>query len=110
MDDRDGRLGLFRGVQEAEGRTALGVDHPMEIDFANPFELADVECILAEQFPWAAALEMALLERQVGLLDQSNLLVTEDNRFGGHAFFELEQAIAARAETLFVRDLLHRRK
>ena len=47
------RLLPLAHVELPEGVAAVGVDDGVQVDLADPFELADVEQVLGQQFAWS---------------------------------------------------------
>ena len=70
MQHGDRRLRLLGDVQEAEGVGAVGVDHRVQVDPADALERADHEGVGREQLARRLALDVALAEAGIELLQE----------------------------------------
>ncbi len=102
-------LGQLAGVEQAEGDAAVGVDHRVEVDLADPLQVPDGEQVLAKQLARLARFDVALGEGGVGPLDQRRLLGGELDRLGGGPLLQLEEPVVLGGQPVLGEDVLDRR-
>ena len=106
VQDRDRGLRLLGHVQEAESVGAEGIDHSVQVDPADALQGADHEGIRGQELTRPLALDMALLEAGIELLEERRLLRGQLDRLVGVLALQRQPALVAGAEALVVEDLL----
>ncbi len=70
---RHGGFWEVAGMQKPEGVAAIRIDHGIEVDLANPFELAHIKQILTQQRTRTAGPDMPFAKAGIGPLDEGDL-------------------------------------
>ena len=108
VQHRHRRLGLLGDVQETEGVGAVRVHDRMQVHPADALERADHEGVGREQFARPPALDVALPEAGVELLQEGHLLRGECDHLLGILPLERQPALMPAAQVLVVEDPLDR--
>jgi len=104
----DGRLGKLRGVELPKGKGTVGIDNGLHVDPADPFQGAHQERILAEQVTRVEALDLALPEAGIGLLEEPDLLGGELDVLAVLLFLEAQEPLVLGLHALLEPEVAHR--
>src|SRR5829696_6824093 len=102
-------LRLLRDMQEAKREARVGVHHGVQVDLAHPFKVPNEEGVLVKELPGPARLYVSLPKAGVLLFDEGHLFCRELDLLFGRLFLQLEPALIASAQALFVQDVLYGR-